>query len=114
MDFIEDTGCVMVYTTFNDMKNMKTVVDGVMRAGLAACVSIHQGVISQYIWEGKIQQDNEIAVYFKTTESKMKDLMVKIKEKHKYQMPCLIAYEIKAGEKNYIEWMRNSFIAPAF
>lgn len=74
---------------------------------LAACVNIIPGVKSIYRWEGKICVDEEKTLLIKSTAAKMPELTKRINELHSYDIPEIIALELKdnEGEQRYLNWI---------
>jgi periplasmic divalent cation tolerance protein len=81
----------------------RTLVEG----RLAACVNIVQKVRSIYYWKGKIEDDQEALLLFKTTSEKVDSLTKRLKELHPYDVPEIISVEIQKGEGNsdYLDWV---------
>jgi periplasmic divalent cation tolerance protein len=73
---------------------------------LAACVNIAD-VSSVYEWKGKIENDREKLLIIKSVETKFGELEKFVKKNHSYECPEIIALEIKAGSKEYIEWVNS-------
>jgi periplasmic divalent cation tolerance protein len=74
---------------------------------LAACVNISP-VRSCYIWEGKLNLDEEALLIIKTTKSRFEPLKNRILVLHSYAIPEIIALPIIAGHRPYLEWMSQS------
>ena len=74
---------------------------------LAACVNISP-VRSCYIWEGKLNLDEEALLIIKTTKSQFEPLQKRILELHSYAVPEIIALPIIEGHQPYLDWMAQS------
>jgi periplasmic divalent cation tolerance protein len=83
------------------------ISDELLNSQLVACINIIPLVKSKYWWEGKIQTDDESLLIIKTSDELMDKLIVKIKEIHNYQVPEIISFEIKEGNKDYLDWMKE-------
>jgi periplasmic divalent cation tolerance protein len=81
------------------------IADAVLEDRLAACVNILPQVRSKYWWEGKINTDNESLLIMKTRDDLVADLIAKIKEMHPYEVPEVIAFDIKEGNADYLKWI---------
>jgi periplasmic divalent cation tolerance protein len=75
---------------------------------LAACVNISP-VRSCYIWEGKLNLDDEALLIIKTETSRFEPLKNRILMLHSYAIPEIIALPIVAGHQPYLDWMSQSF-----
>ncbi len=80
-----------------------------VEAHLAACVNIVPKVKSVYIWEGKLENDEEALLLIKTTAEGVAPLTKRLKELHPYDVPEIISFEIKKGEGNpdYLAWVEK-------
>ncbi|WP_340818686.1 divalent-cation tolerance protein CutA [Methanolobus sp. WCC4] len=96
----------IVYTTTGNKEEARRIASRLVEQKLAACVNMHP-IDSIYEWEGRIEQDTEIALSIKTTSSKVETVTGCIKEMHSYDLPAIISWEIK-GEKQYLEWIAGS------
>lgn len=82
----------------------------VVEEKLAACVNIVPAVRSIYIWKGKIEDDEESMMFFKTTAEQMAPLTARIRALHPYEVPEIVAVAIKEeeGHPDYLAWVRAS------
>jgi len=74
---------------------------------LAACVNILLGVKSVYRWQDKVEEAEETMLIVKTTAGKFEPLLKRVKEMHSYECPCIVASPIVAGDKRYLDWVRE-------
>jgi periplasmic divalent cation tolerance protein len=81
------------------------IADAVLEARLAACVNVVPGVRSKYWWEGQINADSESLLIIKTRADLVADLIARIKEVHPYEVPEIIAFQIKEGNPEYLRWI---------
>jgi periplasmic divalent cation tolerance protein len=77
---------------------------------LAACVNQLPGVRSVYLWQEQLQNDAEVLLLIKTTESQLPTLINRTKALHPYELPELIALPVIAGSESYLKWVRDSCI----
>ncbi|MEZ5333814.1 MAG: divalent-cation tolerance protein CutA [Methanolobus sp.] len=96
----------IVYTTTGNEADAKMIASELVKQKLAACVNMHP-VDSVYLWEGKIENEREIALSIKTMSNKVGEVTECIKKLHSYDLPAIISWEIK-GEKQYLEWISES------
>lgn len=77
---------------------------------LAACVNIAPKVESVYVWEGKLECEEEALMFIKTTEAAVERLTSRIKELHPYTVPEIISLEIRGVEGNpdYLKWISEA------
>lgn len=74
---------------------------------VAACVNIIPKVRSNYWWNGSIENSEEIILLIKTTEDKYDQLEDLIRKNHPYEIPEIIAFEIKKGFNKYLNWIED-------
>jgi periplasmic divalent cation tolerance protein len=77
---------------------------------LAACANIVPAIRSIYTWKGKVEDEEEAMVFFKTTDDMVETLTNRIRGLHPYEIPEIITFKIQEGEGNpdYLEWIRRS------
>ncbi len=68
----------------------------------AACISSFE-VKSKYIWRDKIEEENEIMLFIKTKDYKRAEEI--IRKNHSYEIPEIIAIEIKGYEEYLNGWI---------
>ena len=95
--------CV-VLTTFANETDATKIINAVLESKLVACAQV-QNINSHYRWKGKVQHDPEVLVMFKTTWKLYGALESKIKELHPYEVPEIIAMDIKDGSASYLNWI---------
>ena len=80
----------------------------IIESKLGACVNVVKEVNSIYWWKGNIERDKESLLIVKTSASKFKELVEKVKEKHPYTVPEIIALPIVGGNPDYLSWIDDS------
>ncbi len=98
----------VILTTCPDRETAKTIANNLIAEKLAACVSIIDGIVSVYRWQGEIVEDNEVQLLIKTTSDNFIRLRNKIKQIHPYDMPEIIALNIQQGDMHYLNWITAS------
>ena len=77
----------------------------IVQERLAACVNLLPGVISHYLWKGRAETSGETLLLIKTTAERVTDLIVAIPRWHPYELPEVIAVEIRDGLPPYLRWL---------
>lgn len=95
--------CV-VLATFANNDEAKKIIDAVLENKLAACIQT-LNIGSNYVWKGKTCHEQEVLALFKTSWGLYNKLEAKIKELHSYEVPEIIAIDIKDGLKSYFDWI---------
>jgi periplasmic divalent cation tolerance protein len=79
---------------------------------LAACGNVIPGLTSVYRWDGKVQEEPEALVLFKTTEGSLAELEKRIMELHPYDVPEFLALPVTEGHGPYLRWVVRESMKP--
>jgi len=96
-----------IYITTRDEAEASKIGETLVVERLAACVNIHP-VSSIYRWQGKIETASEAALLVKTRADLVSQVIARVKALHSYEVPCIIATRIEAGNPAYLEWISES------
>lgn len=78
---------------------------------LAACVNIVAPINSLYLWQGDINDDEEVLLIVKSrAELFEQGLIPTVKEVHPYDVPEIIALPILLGDQDYLDWIEAETI----
>ena len=72
---------------------------------LAACCNIVPAVRSLYRWKGEICNESEVLCIFKTRAVNFEPIKARVAALHSYEVPELIAIDIKDGLTPYLSWI---------
>lgn len=72
---------------------------------LAACVNVFDGMTSVYRWEGAVEEANEAVLIAKTQTVRVARVIERVKSLHEYSCPCVVSWEIGAGNADYLKWI---------
>ncbi|EHO42669.1 CutA1 divalent ion tolerance protein [Caldithrix abyssi DSM 13497] len=98
---------IVVFCTTPDTKTAEAIAQKLVENGLAACCNLIPGLTSIYTWKGKVQKDAEVLMMIKTDDRQYQKLEQTIKELHPYEVPEVIALDIKRGSKDYLKWIQE-------
>lgn len=98
------TAHMIVTTTCDSAAQCKALVDGLLKAKLAACVQVSE-VESHYVWKGKREKAKEMLLTIKTRKALLKKVEAKIRELHAYETPQMVAWPLVAGHVPYLKWI---------
>ena len=91
----------------------KDLSHGLVLGRLAACVNIVPSVQSVYIWDGKVQTENEHMLVVKSWRSLLADLQYFLKSHHHpYNVPELIELPIAGGGGSYLSFLNANTADP--
>jgi periplasmic divalent cation tolerance protein len=74
---------------------------------LVACGQNIASIRSIYRWQGEIEDEGEARVALHTRLSLVPDIVALTEQEHSYDVPCVIALPVVAGNPRYIEWVLN-------
>lgn len=98
----------IVFSTVPDRETGLKIADQLVENKLAACVSLLPGVVSTYVWQGKLQHDDECLLMIKTLAADYKALETALKDQHPYELPEIIAVTLSDGLPEYLNWIIDS------
>ena len=97
----------LLYSTFPDREEALSVARHLVERQLAACVEIHAPMLSVYRWEGKMHEEQEVALTAKTGKAKVDMAIAAIKSMHSYQLPCITASPVEKGFAPFLQWVAD-------
>lgn len=101
------SGHIIVFMTAPDPEAAVKIGDAVVSEGLAACCNILPGLRSIYIWKGEMYDEQEVLCMMKTRAELFEELKKRILEMHSYEVPEIIAVDIRDAHEPYIRWIDN-------
>ena len=96
-----------IYMTAGNKAVAHKIAKALVEHRLAACVNILENMQSIYRWEKEIQQDTEVVLIAKTTESLVSELIEKVKSLHSYDCPCIVSLPILDGYPPFLKWIHE-------
>jgi periplasmic divalent cation tolerance protein len=96
---------LFIYVTTKDADEAKLIARTVVGERLAACANLLGGIESVYRWQGRICEDQEVALILKTTAERKTELIDRIKELHSYECPCIVCLPIADGNRDFLAWI---------
>ena len=103
------TDKIVVLVTCSTPAEARRIARAVVKARLAACVSILPGAVeSIYRWNGKLESAKELLLLIKTSRRRFAKLRLEIERLHSYDLPEMIALPIAAGSPEYLKWMETN------
>jgi periplasmic divalent cation tolerance protein len=99
---------IIVLITAASGEEAAAVAAALVDEHLAACVNIVPEVRSLFFWEGKTQDSRETLLICKSRQPLLDKLVKRVKALHSYAVPEIIALPIIGGDRDYLEWVRES------
>ena len=95
---------IQVETTTDNKEIADKIASSVLEQQLAACVQITT-CLSMYRWKGKIERADEYICIIKSRADLYSDLKKAIRSVHNYEVPEIIATEVKSVGSDYLAWL---------
>lgn len=99
------TDGLLVITTLPNADAAAELAKNVVGERLAACANLIPALRSIYKWQGKVQDENEVLVLFKTRQAHYENLKSRILELHPYEVPEVLAIPVEQGYAAYLDWL---------
>ena len=96
------------YITALNTKEAKRISKKLLDKKLIACANVISNVNSYFVWKNKVQNSKEIIICGKTTSKNQKTIIHEVKKIHSYSVPCVIFFDIKDGNKDFLKWIKLS------
>ncbi len=101
---------VVIFITCANREEGEKISNSLVEKKLVACVNLIPEIFSRYWWQGKVETANEVLLIIKTKKSLLNKLITGVKKLHSYSVPEIIALPIIAGNKDYLDWIKESVI----
>ena len=101
------TDAIFVITTLPNADAAAELAKSLVNERLAACANLIPALRSIYRWQGKVQDENEVLVLFKTKQESYEALKARILELHPYEVPEVLAIPVEQGYQAYLDWLAN-------
>ena len=97
----------LIYITAGDEAEARKIGRTLMEEKLVACVNFHP-IKSIFWWEGKIEEEEEVAILVKTRAKLADRVIERVKELHSYEVPCIVSLPIEKGYPDFLQWIEGS------
>ena len=104
---MDDTLFIVQTTLSGDLNDAEVGMwaQSMIDSKLSSCVQVNRGR-SVYRWEEKIKSESEWLIQLKTTKSKVKKLIHKIKSEHPYDVPEILFWAVESTDE-YSNWVQG-------
>ncbi len=93
----------LVYITASNIDEAKKIGRALVEERLVACVNIFP-ITSIFQWKG-VEEVNEAAIIAKTRRENVQMVIVRVKQLHSYDVPCILSWEIEQGYPPFLKWI---------
>lgn len=98
------------YIIASNKKEAEKIATKLLDKKLIACANVISNVNSYFVWKNKIKNSKEIIICGKTISKNQKEIVHAVKSLHSYSVPCVIFFDIKNGNKDFLKWIKQSVI----
>lgn len=103
---------LLVYITCADLSEARKIGDFLLQRRLVACVNIMENSVqSLYFWKGQQEEGHEVVLLAKTVEARFAELNKAVRDLHSYEIPCVVALPLVAGDPDFLAWIESSTTA---
>lgn len=95
----------MIYTTSDRKQILKSIGNLLVESGYAAAYQISGPMESVYMWKEKKVSSKEWQMYIITQKKMFRKIETIIKEKHNYETPQIVSFNIDELSREYKEWI---------
>ena len=108
----DDADLVAVFTTVATDEQASVLADLAIARRLAACVQA-EPIRSTYRWQGRIVEETEVRLMFKTTKAMYQALEQLLIEAHPYELPAVFALSVTSASAEFMKWVARETRAPS-
>ena len=102
------TGALVVLVTAPSAEEAARLARALVEEKLAACGNVLPGVRSIYRWQDRICDESEALLLLKVPQQRFAELRDRVVALHPYEVPEVVALEIRDGNEKYIDWIIQS------
>ena len=96
-----------------DAETAHAMAKDIVGANLAACVQCLGPMASVYSWKGEVHQATEWLLLIKTTADLFQGVSELVTERHRYDVPEIMAVPVSHALSSYSAWVRDSVRSPS-
>lgn len=101
------SGVKLILTTFSKEEEAADVVRALVRENLIACGTLFNAARSIYLWEGSIEDNEEVVVLMKTALVNYNAFHERLLAIHPYDTPEIIAIDPADVSPKYAAWIAS-------
>jgi periplasmic divalent cation tolerance protein len=97
----------LIYTTFSTEEDALRITRQLLEKHVVACINLLSPLKSIYVWEGQLEETQEIGALLKTTREKVPLAMEILQDLHPYDVPVILEIPLGRGEEHFIKWVQD-------
>lgn len=102
------TGLLLIRVNVPDFACGETVSEALVSENLAACTNISGPVHARYVWDGKVQREEEYIVWVKAPETLWPRIETRIRALHPHETPAILALPVTHANADFAHWVVDS------
>ncbi len=95
---------IAVCTTTDSREEAMAIARACVEEGLVACAHLDE-IDSVYLWDGKLNEDHEVRLMLKASETALDRIKETIARLHSYDEPAVYVFPITDGSASYLDWI---------
>jgi periplasmic divalent cation tolerance protein len=99
---------IEIHWTCAALEEARQIVRKLLEKRLIACANIIPHVESHYLWEGKLEQADEVKAILKTRGAHFPAVREMIEKECSYDVPEVTQVMIDAANPSYLHWLEQS------
>jgi periplasmic divalent cation tolerance protein len=101
------TPIVQIETAVGSESAASSLAAALVEERLAACVQILGPMESTYRWKGAVERSTEWLCRAKTTVTRSRAALARIRELHSYEQPEILVTSVSDGDEGYLKWVEE-------
>jgi periplasmic divalent cation tolerance protein len=98
---------VQIETALGSESEAAGLAAALVEERLAACVQVLGPMQSTYRWRGRVERSIEWLCRAKTTASRSRAALARIRELHSYEQPEILVIPVSDGDDGYLGWVAD-------
>jgi periplasmic divalent cation tolerance protein len=95
----------IVYSTVPTRHEARIIGRVLVTERLVACANVLPGVTSVFRWDEAVQEADEVVLLLKTRPELVETVMQRVRELHRYECPCVLAWEADRVSPPFQAWL---------
>lgn len=104
------TGILLIRVNVPDITTAEQISTKLIEEKLAACANISGSVQSHYVWNDRMQCDEEFIVWIKAPEALWTRIEAQIRALHPHETPAILALPIAHANADFAHWVVDSCV----
>lgn len=90
----------------NSIENIKNQIKDLLKKKWIACANILPPLTSIYMWDGEVQNETEVIVFFKTLVGRVGQVKDYLINNHSYDVPCVVHLNADVN-REYLQYLKQ-------